>query len=175
MTLTARGLTLACSIEKYHGHVVGTSVESVTATPTFTECVAFGFVGAKITGLGHYPEAEGAGPYCDFSFGANGSLALVCPEGKDVTINGGTCIMHIPAQTGLGTISYTTSTWESKHALTLDINVTGITASYTDGFACPFNGSGENAEATVVGKATVWGEDATTGSAVGITWDATTA
>jgi len=84
--------------------------------------------------------------------------------------------MHVPSQSNLGTISYSTTTWKTKHALRLTINVSGLTATYTDlNFLCPLPGSGETSNATLTGEAEVWGEDPETVAAVGITWHATVA
>jgi hypothetical protein len=188
------GQTVECGIERYHGHVVGTSVETVTVTPTYTECTAFGFLNAKVTGFGHYPASEGAGPYCDYRLRADGFADIECPVGKDITVEASTCTVHVPAQTELGTttentkhpgIIYTTGRkvvthlvpdiTTEKHDLTLDIHFTDITATHTDGFACPLTSTGEATVATLDARITAWGEDPESGALVGITWDATTA
>lgn len=173
--LSATGQTVSCEIEEYHFTAVGTSFEDVSAKPEYTQCNAFGLVNAKITGFGHYPEAEGEGPYCTYSLNADGTVDLVCPVGREVIVECGTCVMRVPAQNNLGTISYSTATWEGKHALTLTINVSEITASYTDGFLCPLTSSGESATASLSGKARVWGEDPSSHESVALTWDATVA
>jgi hypothetical protein len=174
-TFTVTGNNATCEIEEFHGTAVGTSLESITINPTYTECTVWGFIGGKVTGFGHYPASEGAGPYCDYELKANGGAGLVCPAGKDVTYDAGPCISHVPAQNIAGTITYTTGTREGKHDLTLDINLSGITTNHTDGFACLFFSGGHSATATLVGKWTFWGQNPDTGAAVGITWDATTA
>jgi hypothetical protein len=174
-TFKVTGQEVSCTNEEYHFTAVGTSLESVKSKAVYTECTAFGFVNAKITGFGHYPAVEGAGPYCEYLLTANGTVHLVCPAGKDLTVEASTCTVHVPAQEGLGTVQFTTGTWEGKHAVTLDVNVGSITATATDGFACPLTGSGDVTNCTIIGKTLVWGEDPTTHEAVGITWDATTA
>jgi hypothetical protein len=185
-TLVITGSNVQCSIEEYHAHTVSTSLESITATPTYTECTAFGFVGAKVTGFGHYPASEGAGPYCDYRLRADGFIDFECPTGKDVTIEASTCTVHIPAQTEIGTttgspvltkhpgVIYTTENTSGKHALTVDVHLTDITATHTDGFACPLTSSGENATTTFDARIQVWGLNEV-GSNIGITWDATVA
>ena len=165
------GQTVTCETEEYHGSVSGTSVESVTITPVYTGCTAFGFVSAKITGFGHYGESE----KCDFVLKASGALDLSCPAGKEMTIDAGTCTVHVPAQSNLGTVTFTAGTREGKADLTLDINLTGITVSHTDGFGCPFSGSGEVPNASLTTKATAWGQNPESGAPVGISRNATVA
>jgi hypothetical protein len=169
------GQTVSCVIEEFHGTVKDAtrSVTFTTITPIYTECTAFGFVGAKVTGFGHYGEA--ASETCDYKIRADRKADLECPAGREVTIDAGTCVTHVPTQTGLGTIEFTTGTRNVKHDLTLDINLSGITVNTTDGFACPLNGSTHLTNSTLVGKATAWAEDEETHAAVGITWEDTTA
>jgi len=176
-TISITGSTVHCEIEEFHVETVGKSFESIGLVPTYTQCQAFGLMNGKITGFGHYGEAvEGAGPYCFYSLKASGKIDLVCPAGKEVTIEVGTvCIAHLPSQANLGTIQYTTGLKDGKHDLTIDVNLTAITVTHTDGLGCPFAGSGEVSNATMTGKWTFWGQDPTSGAAVGITWDATVA
>jgi hypothetical protein len=180
------GQKVECGIEEYQGTVVGTSVESVTVVPTYTECVAFGFINAKVTGFGHYPASEGEGPYCTYTLTADGFAHIDCPPGKDITVEAGTCTVHVPAQTGLGTttpegvptkhpgILYTTENTSERHALTVDVHLDDITATHTDGFACPLSSTGEAAVATLDARIKVWALNAL-GNNVDITWDATVA
>jgi hypothetical protein len=178
-TFTVTGNTVTCSTEEFHGHVStpanDTSATSITITPTYTGCTAFGFVGAKVTGFGHYGEAE----RCDYTFTAEKKVDLRCPAGRDVTIDAGTCIVHVPAQNELSFFTPTTDTKEvvgiRKHDLRIHIEVSDITVTHTDGFACPLPSGGESATASLVGKATAWGEDPETGALLGITWDVTIA
>jgi hypothetical protein len=166
------GLKSACSTATFMsaGHV-GTAANSVTVRPTYTGCKSelppFS-VEAKITGFGHY---AGETKACGYLVHANGTADLVCESGAEVTIEAGTCITHIPAQTGLGTFGFDTGVFNGTHDLTLTINVTKIQVSHTDGFACPFNGSGSGQFATYTGESTVTGET-TAGAPVGITQDA---
>jgi hypothetical protein len=174
-TFTVTGNNVTCNTEEFHGTQVGVQVEDWTLLLIWRECTAFGFVGAKVTGLGLYPEVEGEGPFCHITIHSSGFFSIICALGKDITIDAGTCIAHVPAQSIAGTIEFTTGTRNVKHDLTLDVNLSGITTTHTDGFACPLPSGGESSTATLVGKWTLWGQDPETGAAVGITWDSTTA
>lgn len=176
LVFAGEGLEHSCAIT-FHGvspSGSGTvSFESQTIRPTFTGCTAESIIGTmedKVTGFGHYgPSDEG----CDLVFTAPGRAHIVCEPGKEVTIDVGTCIIHIPPQFNIGTLSYTTGVRLSKHDLTVHLDLTSITASYTDGFGCPLSGSTESSNSSLVGKTTVWAEVA--GAPVDLTWDATVA
>jgi hypothetical protein len=171
--IRATGQNVTCEIAELEGTVVGTSVQQATLTPRFTECTAFGFINAKITGFGHYPASEGAGPYCDLVLNATSKGDLVCPAGKDVTLDGGTCTVHVPAQTGAETFTFTKITREGKKAFTVDVHLTTLTSTHTDSFGCPFAGGAESTNTTAIGNGEVWGEDPETGKPVGISLDQT--
>jgi hypothetical protein len=127
-----------------HGSYTGTapaaSFNSVTVTPSYKECEAPP-VTATITGFG-------AGE-CDYVFHSTGTLDLVCPAGKEVTVDAATCVTHIPPQTGLGTITYTTTEVADRKAITFHLNINKMTETHTDGFLCPLEGSGTTNTATM--------------------------
>jgi hypothetical protein len=127
---------------------VGAASANVTATPTYTECKAFGFVAATVTMNG-----------CAYKFNlttivkADEYLAhvdLVCPAGKSVVITAGTCEVVVHAQTGLthaGITNMTPKEPAKEHGdITIDATVGaavggagGITYTLVkDGFGCPF-------------------------------------
>jgi hypothetical protein len=167
---TVNGQTVTCGITKFHAHTSATQVASVTVTPTYTNCKAFGFAEAKITGFGHYGEAS----KCDYVLYASGKADLVCPAGQEITIEAGNCVVHVKPQTNLGSITYTTGTEFGVHDLTLDLNLTNIHAVTTGGFLCPL-GPAEHkttfTNSTLTGSVTVVGEDPVTHAPVGITHD----
>ena len=165
------GLEVTCTTATFHGEIEGTSAAGVTMTPTYTGCTAKAGifnVEAKVTGFGHYGEAN----KCDYFIRANGKGDLECPAGQEVTVDAGTCQVHIPSQTELGTITFTNGTSGGKGDITASLNLSSVTANHTDGIGCPFNGSGEQATGTLTGEATVTGTNAVGGAATGISWDA---
>jgi hypothetical protein len=169
-TFTVNGQTVTCKTTTFHGETLATQVESVTVTPTYTNCTAFGFAEAKVTGFGHYGEAS----KCDYKLYASGKADLVCPAGTEIVVEAGTCKTHIKNQTGLGTVTYTTGTNLGVHDLTLDLNLTGIHAVTTGGFLCPLGGTGHTTtftNATLTGTVTASGKDPVTLNPVSITHD----
>jgi hypothetical protein len=149
------------------------TVETLTVEPIYQECIAesiFGTINVTVTGFG--PNE------CHFKLWANGKTDIVCPEGKEVTIDAATCTIHIPPQTGLGSNTFTTGNKVTvvrvKHDLTVHENLLEITTNHTDGFGCPLPSGGESATATYTGTWTVWAESPP-GVLAHLTWDATDA
>ncbi len=103
-------------------------------------CTAFGFINATVTEnecttLVHVKEGSGD-TY-------TGTADLVCPEGKAVVTVASTCEMAVPSQTGSVTLEFTDNTGTEG---TVSVKVTSSKFTYIvtkDGFACPFNGTGE--------------------------------
>jgi hypothetical protein len=136
-TFTTPGGTVQCD-----SHFVGTlaaASSTLTVTPTYTKCVAFGFLNATVNFNGcdylfHAGASKGGGVY-------DNSADIVCPAGKGpVTITAGTCVVDVPAQTNLKNVKTTNL---AGGTVTVEPNVTGITMNVTtDGFGCPFPGTG---------------------------------
>ena len=100
---------------------------TVTVTPTYSECIAF-FFSATVHMNG-----------CDYVFHNNGEVDLECPEGAAVTITAGPCEVDIPPQTGLKSVAFTNDATD----ITVKSTTKGITYNVTkDGFLCPFSGTG---------------------------------
>jgi len=144
-TLTTPGGTVQCN-SHYTVEEAGGSEEglegpktSVTVTPTYTDCKAFGFLNASIDMMG-----------CDYVFHAeaqiaagryNNSVDVTCPVGKGpVTLTVGTCKVDIPAQ---GPLTNVETENLAGGTLTVKPNVANITLNVTtDGFGCPFPSTG---------------------------------
>ena len=146
---TADTYEITCKDVTFTGEAAVTST-TVTLTPTYHECTAFG-LRATITLNG-----------CDYRFhlaatGNNATVDLVCPAGKDVTIDagGGACVAHITPFTGKSNVALSNSHPNIKAAA----SVTGITASLTDvsPFFCPFSGNTHTETATYTGNLTLEG------------------
>jgi len=168
---TVTGQEVTCEEATYSGVAPAASFESITVNATFNKCKT-NFGEAKVTGFG-----EGG---CDFKLYANGTADLVCPEGKDVTVDALTCTVHIGSagNQGLGTLTYTN---DASGDVKIGLNVTKITGNHTDGFLCPFGSSGSNSEGVLEtpahsgeGANTVPAEPLTASASVGtLKWDAT--
>jgi len=161
--LTVTGVGITCTDVSFHGVSGGTNVSSVTITPTYTGCTTDTLgLSAKVTGFGHYGESS----TCDYVLYASGTADLVCAAGAEVGITAGTCSVKIPAQKGLGTITYT----NGKGDINASININNISGTHTDGFGCPFASSGSFSNGTLSGSSTVQGSSE--GKTVTISYDA---
>jgi hypothetical protein len=136
-TFTTPGGTVQCD-SHFEGSLTAPS-STLTVTPKYTNCVAFGFLNATVDFMGcdylfHAGASKGGGVY-------DNSTDIVCEAGEGpVTITAGTCKVDVPAQTGLTNVKTT----NSGSSVTVEPNVTGIKLNVTtDGFGCPFPGAGE--------------------------------
>ena len=142
-TFTTEAGNVEC---KSHFHsTLNEAVSSLTVIPTYSECKAFGFLNATVAMNG-----------CDYLFTTpkkigthewTSEVHVVCPTGKVIEINAGTCKVTIGAQTPQGHLIITNTT------VPQDIDVrgtfTGINYTVTqDGFGCPFGGTGAKTGAT---------------------------
>jgi len=128
-------------------HFTGTlaaASSTLTVTPTYTECKAFGFLNATVT-MGT----------CDYQFQAptlvsadnyTAAVKVVCGA-TPITITAGTCKATVGAQSPAGNVAITDET--AAGDVKVKANVTGINYTVTeDGFACPFGGTGAKTGAT---------------------------
>lgn len=148
---TVTGQEVFCETAEYSGASTAEEFTTLTVTPKYTNCKAkiFGStINATVTGFG----AGG----CDFLLHSSGISDLKCATGKDVTVTAGTCVVHIPAQDGLGTVEYDTDVSDvtGKEDLTLTLDVIEITENHTDGFLCPLSGSGHTTTGVLEGEIT---------------------
>jgi hypothetical protein len=114
---------------------------SITVTPTYTGCKAFGFLNATVNMNG-----------CDYTFYTTGVVDVKCPAGKSIIITASTCETTVPAQTGLSTVDLK----NNGTGISAQATVTGIKYNVTkDGIGCPFGGTGEKTGATYTQNAAV--------------------
>jgi len=162
---------IECKIATFHGTAKSatTTLASVTVTPTYTECAdkSFGLT-TKVDGFGHFGEAD----KCDYVIRATGAnnVDLVCTGSADVTVTSGTCTVHIPPQNGIGKLTFTNgvSKTTGKKDITVDLQITNITGTHTDGFLCPFSGGGHFANGALTGSVTVEADNLATGAPVDV-------
>jgi hypothetical protein len=134
-TFTTPGGTVQCN--SHFAATVATGSTSLTVTPNYETCVAFGFLNANVVENG-----------CDYVFRPTARLAeghynhqveVACEAGKAIVITAGTCEVQVPAQKELKSVTTT----NSAGSVTVVPNVEKITMNVTkDGFGCPFPGLG---------------------------------
>ncbi len=143
-------LKVECQSSHFNGTLSAAS-STATITPTYTSCVAFGFLSSTVNFNG-----------CDYLFHAGeevapdkhqGTVDIVCPAGASIVIAASTCEVSVPAQTGLGSNNIENNT--NPLDLTATGSLTGIKYTKTkDGFLCPFAGTGTKTDGGYAGTAT---------------------
>lgn len=141
--------SIKCTEGSYTGELSGTeSVEFELPTVAYGGCTAFGgLFSASI-------ETNG----CTYRFTVTkinegkreGRFDLTCPAEKEITAKvtqaGVTkCTIHVPPQTGLGTVTYTNIGSGTTREITMDVNLTKIKYTHTagTGFGSCTGGAGE--------------------------------
>jgi uncharacterized membrane protein len=135
------------------GHAEATINEAsseLTLVGTATECKAFGFLGATVNtngcdGLSTTPKKIGTDQWT-----ATGHM--ICPAGKTIEITAGTCKLTIGPQTPSSAHTIITNKTEATpDVVELTGSATGINYTVvTDGFGCPFAGTGAKTGASIV-------------------------
>jgi hypothetical protein len=150
---------------------VATGATSVTVTPTYSECTAFGQP-ATITHNGcNYVLSTGAAT----AGGWHVNTALSCPAGKFIEIHTGVCAMTIAAQGPLTTSEVTNSgaaAPETAMDLLLHLKITATTYTVTkDNIGCPLTGPAGKLwhKGDLEGTITYKAHDSVTKAPVGIT------
>jgi hypothetical protein len=145
-----------CSTAKY---------ASTTEASTFTTFpMALTYEGCTFAGVAATYDVNG----CNYLFHLNnegppykGTFDVVCPEGQEITITGGTkCIVHIPPQTGIGPITYTTIGSGSTRELTINLSgATNVNYNQTPGSGAAKCSSLSSSTGKYTGTATVTAEN----------------
>jgi hypothetical protein len=134
-------------------HSQAAASSTLTVTPTYTSCEAFGFLSATVTTEGcsyvfHATEKVSTGVY-------KHHVDVVCPAGKSIKISaaGGLCKAEIKGQTGLTTVKTTNL---EGGTVTVQPEVTKVAYTVTtDGFGCPFSGTGNKTDGAYTGDVVV--------------------
>jgi len=149
--LKVTGLTISCSTATADGVIPLSSFESFTAVPTYTGCETLEGTEAKVTGFGHYGEAKS----CFYRVYASGQVDLLCGAGAEVTVEAGSCVIHIPEQHNLNSVTFSDEATIYAKDINAEIDIAGIIGTHTDGEGCPFNGGGTFKNGTLVGESTI--------------------
>jgi len=148
---TTEGGKVECD-SHFVSHSLEAASSTLTVTPTYSNCEAFG--------LNATVNTEG----CTYVFHAteavkinevyNNHVDVVCPAGKSIKIvaGGGLCRAEIKSQNGLTTVQTT----NSGGSVTVVPNVSSVKYTVTtDSFGCPFSGTGEKTDGKYTGHVVV--------------------
>jgi hypothetical protein len=155
-----------CEETSYVGMVSATTVQEVTITPAYAKCVR------TIEGEDEKVEVKTNGCHYIVKIGpeseeVHSTAFLTCPAGKKIEITSSFCTIKFGPQLVTG-IDYTTATEFSKHSITADLTIKGITMEVHAGmcqFLTPTNSTAGELFGSVKVNAINW----QTGQPVGIT------
>lgn len=134
--LTTTG-TVNCKTASYAA-TISAAATSVSATPTYSNCTAFGFP-ATI-------DVNGCKYVFNIGAGTTGDADLSCEAGKTITVtavSAGTikCTVHVASQSDIaGTITYSNTGAGTTREVGIVVSLSGIDYSHTKGTglgACP--------------------------------------
>jgi hypothetical protein len=163
--LTTTAGNISCKEIKYKGTAV-TPTTTVSVTPEYpeksggvTNCTALGFPMLVDVNGCSYLFHIGAGV-------TTGTLDIVCPAGKEITVTVNylstvKCIIHVPAQTGLGPVTYTNVGSGATREITVSAKITNLKYSHTRPAGEPGLGActtGSGTTGSYNGKVIVTGE-----------------
>jgi hypothetical protein len=133
--------TVTCKNASFSGVINSTTEATTEVTPSYSECTAFGFVGATVAMNG-----------CTYKFNSptgsagtyTGTTSIICPSGKEIVVTAsGVCTVRLKGvgtektshNSNKGTITYHNQGSGSGRTLLVETNVTGLEYSQS-GFLC---------------------------------------
>ncbi len=150
-----------CTTANFAGTASATSVSSITVAPTFGGCTCIGVTCTVDVNECTY--------LLSISAETTGTVDVVCPAGKEITLTNSKCTIHIPAQTGIGTVTYKDIGSGSTREIELGLNLTGIHYAHTEGTGIGKCTTGTSTSGTLTGgTATMTGEEDSGGGHVGV-------
>lgn len=123
----------------------------ITMHPTYENCTAFAIAGATV-------KTEG----CNYELFTNGEVNVACASGDEIKIEAAGCVVSVPPQSGLTSVSYENIVSPPEEVEVTD-NVNKISYGTNGSFLCPAEGQ----EATYSGTNRAKGYNAS-GEQVGI-------
>jgi hypothetical protein len=151
---------IVCDEVSYPSYTTTSETETqLVTTPTYKKCHTTGAAADTTT----FNSNACAWRYT-VGVGGSGTVDLVCTPGFGIVIKHPNCEWVIPPQNNIGTLTYTTTTENGVHTLTIDLNAQ---LAVTQHFGiCVFTGT--NKGATIKGSITARGFS-TSGLPVGLT------
>jgi hypothetical protein len=144
-----------CKVAKYTGTTTTTTDTVVKVVPNYENCTFAGVVTTiDMNGCFYNLKINNSGP--PFT----GTADVVCEAGKTIVVTGGTkCNVDVPAQTGLGPITFTNIGAGTTREVTLGLGgITNITYTQTPGTGVGKCTSVTTSAGKYTGTATVTGE-----------------
>jgi hypothetical protein len=158
---TTNAGTVRCTGSTQTGTFTAASFTSLTVTPSYSGCKAFGFLSATVDVAG-----------CSYTFtgnasGSTASLHINCTAGNEIRVTTTGCVVHVPSQGNRSDVRFTNG-GGTPDDVNAEATLSGITYTATSGCL----NAGFAANGTLTGGATVNAFGALTGAQVNLTVDA---
>jgi len=149
--------TVSCNIATYEGTQTVTPTNSVTVTPSYGECKAFGLFNVPIDVNGcQYQFTVGTKVSGNFE----GTVDVVCPSGKQIEVTAPGCTVTVKSQNNLGKVTYTNIGSGATREVTVDVGITGLAyEEHRPLFGICANNTSPQTDGTYVGAGLVTGEN----------------
>jgi hypothetical protein len=155
--------SVECGKATVSGQLAAAS-DTITLSPTYSECKAFGFSSATVATNGCTYTVALAGTKSGNEY--PGSMGISCPVGKAIEVTAGNCTAAIGAQSSLSSLAAVNDTVSTPQRAEVKFSVKNL--KYTvikDGFACPFSGTGAKEGGAYNGPTTIKAVSRPTGKA----------
>ncbi|HET9675921.1 MAG TPA: hypothetical protein VFP21_00280 [Solirubrobacterales bacterium] len=147
--------SVSCKHVTFSGELPNPS-ETLTVTPTYTECTVIG-VKATVETNGCQYVFKGTEKTSENHF--KGTQSISCPTEKSIVVSTTVpqCEAKIGSQSGLSSVSYISELGASPPNVKVEENLSSIhyTVTKDEGFLCPFSGLGEKTNGTLKGPSTL--------------------
>jgi hypothetical protein len=153
--------TVKCTTTTFKGTVAVTETSEASVAPTYAGCTAFGFPA--------HIDVNGCTFLLKIGAATTGTADVVCPAGQEITVTATTssvnstlkCTVHVPAQTNLGTVTYSNTGAGATREVLVAVNLAGnVKYSHTAGTGLGACTSGSAATGSYKGSVKVTGENA---------------
>ena len=128
--------TVKCKKASFTSGSIAAESESIKVAPSYSECTAFGFVGATVSANG-----------CEYELFTSGSINIVCAAGKAITVEATGCTLSVGKQEALKSVSYAPLAGPPKE-VEITNNVKKVKYTTNAGILCPKEGE----ESSLSGK-----------------------
>ncbi|HTT96268.1 MAG TPA: hypothetical protein VMF55_16470 [Solirubrobacterales bacterium] len=128
-TFVTKSGTVECANSSFAGTSASKTTSTATLAPTYGECTAFGFLGAKVEPHGckyTFHLVEGSSP-------PTATVDVVCEGSNEITIESTGCVVHVPPQTGLKHVVFENLGAGKTRTIKAGVTVEGITYTATSG------------------------------------------
>lgn len=149
--LVTEGGEVTCSVSL--SATLSEASSTLTLTPSFSSCKAFGFAEATVKPEGCKLVLHGGSETAEAETYA-ATTDVSCEAGKSIKITASTCAIEVGAQTNRSGAQLNDETQTAPEHTVLEGTITKVAYTVTtDGFLCPFGGTGKKESGELKGSA----------------------